>query len=624
MEVGPRTRLHTLAVDVYLAVYLAAGAAILGGAILQWNCPDYLRFLSYLASAVVASALKVRFPGVPGTVSVGFLFVFIGLVDLSPHEAIVLGTVPAIVQCLWHTQKRPRLIQVSFSIAVIATAVFVSGEVFATARRLAPEPVALGLLAISYFVVNTYSIAGIIALTEPVSLASTLKSEAWILPYYCGGVSAAWLIGTMPTAIHWELPIISLPLVYLVHRSYGMHTAQLEREKEHVEEISEVHLQTIEALALAIDAKDHATHDHLQRVQFYAVELGKELGLNALQLDALRAASVLHDIGKLAVPEQILCKPGKLTPAEFEKIKIHPVVGAEILGRVRFPYPVVPIVRAHHEKWDGSGYPEGLKGEEIPVGARILAAADCLDALASDRQYRPALPLDEAMAKIAAESGTSFDPAVVRVMQQRYREWEHGAQQQPARERPGVSTEIRITRGAAPAAGYSAESQRPPANPVPARVPAHSLAVRDVSELAGRLQSAVPCDAIAFFENEGAVLCSQFASGPDASALQELRVPWGEGLVGWVAQRNTPIVNGNPRVEPGYGAKPDAADDLQSALAVPLAGDNGMRGVWALYRRHPDAFSSADLFALALQLHEPGRVAAPDPYCQAGSAYRSA
>ena len=128
------------------------------------------------------------------------------------------------------------------------------------------------------------------------------------------------------------------------------------------------------------------------------------------ELDALQAAALLHDIGKLAVPEHIISKPGKLTPEEFEKMKIHPLVGAEILEEVKFPYPVVPIVRAHHEKWDGTGYPFGLAGEEIPIGARILSAVDCLDALASDRQYRRALPLDEAMKIVEDESGKAFDP----------------------------------------------------------------------------------------------------------------------------------------------------------------------------------------------------------------------
>ena len=140
----------------------------------------------------------------------------------------------------------------------------------------------------------------------------------------------------------------------------------------------------------------------------------RKSGLCPSELDALQAASLLHDIGKLAVPEHIISKPGRLTPEEFEKMKIHPVVGAEILEHVRFPYPVVPIVRAHHEKWDGSGYPFGLMGVEIPVGARILSAVDYLDALASDRQYRKALPLEEVIKRLTDESGKAFDPRVVR------------------------------------------------------------------------------------------------------------------------------------------------------------------------------------------------------------------
>ncbi len=185
-----------------------------------------------------------------------------------------------------------------------------------------------------------------------------------------------------------------------------------------------LHLRTIEALALAIEAKDHTTHDHLQRVRVYAIEVAKELGVTPGEMEALHAAALLHDIGKLAVPEHIISKPGRLTPEEFEKMKIHPVVGAEILERVRFPYPVVPIVRAHHEKWDGSGYPFGLKGEEIPIGARILSSVDFLDAMASDRQYRRALPLEEVMKRLSAESGKSFDPKVVNVLEKRYRQLE--------------------------------------------------------------------------------------------------------------------------------------------------------------------------------------------------------
>ena len=208
--------------------------------------------------------------------------------------------------------------------------------------------------------------------------------------------------------------------------------------------------------ALAIEAKDETTGEHLQRVRVYAMELAKELGLSEDETEALRAASVLHDIGKLAVPEHIISKPGKLTPEEFEKMKIHPIVGAEILEQVHFPYPVVPIVRAHHEKWDGSGYPNGLAGEAIPIGARILAAVDCLDALASDRQYRKALPLDEAMAKVVVGSGQRVSiRKVVAILQRRYVELEKLANEQPLQAPPKLSTDIKVERGSAPAAGFA-------------------------------------------------------------------------------------------------------------------------------------------------------------------------
>src|SRR5271154_2232528 len=189
------------------------------------------------------------------------------------------------------------------------------------------------------------------------------------------------------------------------------------------------------------------------------MEVAKELGLNDEEMEALRAASLLHDIGKLAVPEHIISKPGKLTPEEFERMKIHPIIWAEILEQVRFPYPVVPIVHSHHEKWDGSGYPRGLKGEEIPIGARILSAVDCLDALASHRQYRPALPLDQAMAQVASESGASFDPQIVKILEKRYVELEKMAVEKEDERPPKLSVDVKVERGLAPAAGFEQDQE---------------------------------------------------------------------------------------------------------------------------------------------------------------------
>jgi diguanylate cyclase (GGDEF)-like protein/putative nucleotidyltransferase with HDIG domain len=397
-----------------------------------------------------------------------------------------------------------------------------------------------------------------------------------------------------------------------------LYVGNLEDGKMHAEEMSRLHLRTIEALALAIEAKDQTTHEHLQRVRVYAMAIGKELGLSAEEMEALQAASLLHDIGKLAVPEHIISKPGKLSPEEFEKMKIHPIIGAEILEQVRFPYPVVPIVHSHHEKWDGSGYPRGLKGEEIPIGARILSAVDCLDALASHRQYRPALPLDQAMAKVAAQSGTSFDPQVVAILQARYVELEKMAHETEEARPARLSVDVKVERGLAPAAGFEHQEKviaQPAAEErkdflstlAAARQEAQilfelshdlgkSLRLDDTLSLFSvRVKRLVPYDAMAVYVRYGQTLTAEYVSGENFRLLSSLKIPVGEGLCGWVANNNKPIVNGNPSVEPGYVNDPLKVSSLRSALAVPLQGDREVVAVLALYRSGQDAFTQDDL-----------------------------
>ena len=184
--------------------------------------------------------------------------------------------------------------------------------------------------------------------------------------------------------------------------------------QRHIEQVNELYMSTIEALAMAVDAKDQITHGHIRRVQVYALELAKRLGVaDERKLQAIATAALLHDMGKLAIPEHILNKPGKLTPAEFDTMKRHADIGADLLSPVKFPYPVVPIVRHHHEHWDGNGYPTGISGADIPLGARILSVVDCFDALTSDRPYRPSLSTEEAFAIIRERGSEMYDPLVV-------------------------------------------------------------------------------------------------------------------------------------------------------------------------------------------------------------------
>jgi putative nucleotidyltransferase with HDIG domain len=601
---GGNERLRSYAANAYIWAYLLIGAAALCWTAANWQLHDRRQFFAYLITAVVASSLKVQLPGLKGTASVGFLFVFIGILDLSTEDAIVITAVAMAVQCTWRARDPLRPIQVCWSVASISASVYAASTVYGWTRGLG-EPVALAALAGTFFAASTGSLAGVIALTQGTSFRRTVQHQGWLLPYYLCGTSVAWIIGTMPRAIQWEVPIICLPVIYIIHRSYAKHLRQVEQEKEHVEEINSLHLRTIETLAVAIEARDQETHDHLQRVQIYALEIGRDIGLSEVELNALRAASLLHDIGKLAVPEQIISKPGKLTPAEFERMKIHPVVGAEILERVRFPYQVVPIVRAHHEKWDGSGYPDGLEGEQIPIGARILAAVDCLDALASDRHYRRALPLDQAMAMIAAGAGTSFDPQVVSILQRRYRELEALAQAGRPAKGPGLSTDLRVARGASPAAGFARFAERVRASTL------QQEQCYGFAALAVQLQTAVPYDAMAFFSDHDSSLHPEFVAGAYGGAVQDSLASPGEGLIGWVAANRTPIINGNPGVERGCAG---AARGLRSALALPVSAADGTPGVLSLYRCAPESFDEDDLSAVSAVAERAGIMAScPGP-----------
>jgi diguanylate cyclase (GGDEF)-like protein/putative nucleotidyltransferase with HDIG domain len=616
---------------LFIGTILVLGAGALLSDFETWHSENHLRFACYLAVAMLASGFKVSLPGVTGTLSVAFLFNLIGIEELSLQETLAMGCTATLLQCVWQAKRRPKVEQVLFNVASVAIAIDVSAGIYhspALRGMHVAQPLILGVVACVYFMLNTFPVAAVISLTEHKGLGRTWKEcYFWSFPFYLVGAAIAGIVHAANRMFGWEIALLVLPVVYLIYRSYRMYLDRLEGEKmyaqeqrNHAEDLASLHMRTIEALALAIDAKDHTTHDHLQRVQTYAIEAGKDLGLSEMELSSLRAAAVLHDIGKLAVPEHIISKPGKLTPEEFDKMKIHPVVGAEILEQVKFPYPVVPIVRAHHEKWDGTGYPYGLKGEQIPMGARILSVVDCLDAIASDRQYRRALPLDEAMAAVKAESGKSFDPRVVEVVCRRYRELETMAKTSQV-EKARLSTDLRIAGGHAPAAGFentgeprmaavagetgdflhqiAAARQEVQMLFEMSRDLGNSLSLNEtLSVLAMRLRRIVPHDAIAIYIQRGGKLIPEYVSGDDFRLFSSLEIPLGQGLSGWVAANRKAIVNGSPSVEPGYLNDPTRFSTLRSALAVPLEGLNGIVGVLALYHAGKDAFNNDHLRVL--------------------------
>src|ERR1041385_2363102 len=613
-----------LKAKMYIALIAASGLAALCFAVYPWESQNLMRFGFYLALALIGSGSKVRLPGITGTLSVYFLFVLLSIVELQLPETMVIVAAATLLQCYWQAKNRPSAAQgvfnttSNFLAAAAAHLTYQSGLGVFSSLGI---PVRLGLAAIVFFVINTATVAIVIGLTEGRSPRQVwTESYFWSFPYYMVGASVAGFFGYLSRTLGWEVVVMLIPVVLLLFRGYRLYLDRLESEKLHAEEVASLHLRTIEALALSIEAKDHVTHDHVQRVQVYALEVGKELGLTKDELNALQAASLLHDIGKLAVPEHIISKPGKLTSEEFEKMKIHPIVGAEILERVRFPYPVVPIVRSHHEKWDGTGYPDGLKGDEIPIGARILSAVDCLDALASDRQYRRAYPLDKAMAIVADESGSSFDPRVVEILKQRYRELEVKARTANVTELGTLSTDAKVERGAAPGAGFEEAAEEARAASCPAAAPADFLisiaAARQevqalfemaqelgsslslpetLSVLAARLKQLVPFDAFAIYVARNEKLIPEYVIGEDHVLFSSLEIPMGQGLSGWVADNRKPVLHGNPSVEPGYLNDPKKFSKLNSAVAVPLEDCSGVIGVLALYRSDRNAFTRDQL-----------------------------
>jgi len=609
--------------NAFISITAAVGLAAIFHALWTWQCHDPLRFAAYLAIALIAAGLKVVVPGINSSMSVTFIFILLGVLELSLGETIIIGCSATLMQCFWNMQRPRRAVRILFNVcSMMAPAIWASHWVYHHSGALLSNSMPLMLMAagVVFFLTNTLPIAFVISLSEQRPFRKIWsETHFWSFPYYLAGAGLVALIHWINHFIGWQTSLLVLPIVYWVYRSYRLYLGRLEDEKRHVEDMASLHLRTIEALALAIDAKDHTTHDHLQRVRVYAMEIGKELGLNEEDLEALKAAALLHDIGKLAVPEHIINKPGRLTAEEFEKMKIHPVVGAEILERVAFPYPVVPIVRSHHEKWDGSGYPDGLRGEQIPIGARILTAVDCLDAMASDRQYRRALPLDQAMEHVAKLAAKDFDPKVVEILKRRYIELEAKAHAQPALQNLSLSKTMKVERGAAPDAGFEQESKVPATGAVEgdfltsiaaARQEAQtlfelshdlgkSLSLDDtLSVVSARLRKLVPYDAIAIWIRDGDVLIPKHVSGENFRLFASLEIPVGQGLSGWVVQNKKPILNGNPSVEPGYLNDPAKFSTLRSAISVPLDGLNGVVGALSLYRAEVDAFNKDHLRVL--------------------------
>jgi diguanylate cyclase (GGDEF)-like protein/putative nucleotidyltransferase with HDIG domain len=389
--------------------------------------------------------------------------------------------------------------------------------------------------------------------------------------------------------------------VFLSYRLYNIYLSRIEDERRHAREISDLHMATVEALALAIEAKDASGRSHVQTVQSYATALARAMGLSRDVVQGIRTAALLHDIGKLGVPDHILSKAGPLTEDERDKARLHPEIGAGIVEAVQFPYPVAPLIRSHHERWDGSGYPAGLEGERIPLGARVIAVADRFDSLRRERPYRGALTHVQAVERLQRESGSRLDPAIVarftEMLPALERELEAETRsgsmpRQPLASRdagralPGhrrdVLEDITRARQEFVALYEVAESM------------GIGLGVRDsMTLIAEKLSRLVQFSACALYIAEQGRIECRFASGVDAELLLRISMPRHDGVVGSALLEGRPFVNGDPAVDL-HAARLEATPlRWRTILVCPLILDD-MQAALAVYHEQPDFYSEND------------------------------
>jgi diguanylate cyclase (GGDEF)-like protein/putative nucleotidyltransferase with HDIG domain len=602
-----------LAARLYVAAVIAAGAALLVLRVPVTHFDQPLLFIILFLLSSGSAALKVTLPLTTSgsTMSVSYAVDFASLLLLGPHQTMVVAASSAFSQCHLNKRERNPLHRTLFSMASLIVTVEGAGLAYrllqggpdTDAMTAAARP--LVGAATAYFLLNTGLIATAIALSTHQSIPSIWNTNfLWSAPsYFVGAGTAALAASVVAHAGYWLAPLTFAPL-YLTYRTYKVYMGRIEDEQRHVQQTSDLHLATIEALARAIDAKDQTTQAHIRRVQLYAARLAEEMKLSASEIQGVKTAALLHDIGKLAVPEHILSKPGPLTQEEFQKIRIHPQVGAEIIAAVPFPYPVAPLILSHHERWDGKGYPQGLVAEGIPIGARILTIVDYYDAVTTERPYHKALNHDSAVGLLRHESGRALDPKLVErfieMLPELLRE-STVAEPQPL---PAVTLE-QTSHASSTAAGLVPVGTRDAFENIAlahreiyalyeiAQSMGTSLGVSDTMALiSAKLAKIIPWSGCALFLQQpgGEFLRCRYAAGVDAPRLLNATVRVGQGLSGWVARNRRTLVNADPRVSFEASGLPTDTT-LQSAIVCPLFFSEVFIGSLALFHTEANRYT---------------------------------
>ena len=583
-----------------------AGAAVLGVSLFRLSQIDIpLEWVLFSLLTFAAGLMMLKVPSVDAVFSVSEVFAFSCLLLYGPEMGTVTVAVDGLLLCMRRKFSRAQTI---FNVGNLTFCVWVSGTTFFSVSGVAPlfqTPslprvllLPLGVMAACYFLINSGLLATVVgAQTGRAPFTVWREHFLGLGPNYAAGAALALLL-----VVVYQLDIIAIalipPILFISYLTLQSSFGRLEDSKRHVEKLNCLYLSTVETLATAIDAKDEVTHGHIRRVQGAAVGLAKQMGItDEPTLKAIEAGGLLHDTGKIAVPEHILNKPGKLTAAEFEKMKLHAPIGADILSSIDFPYPVVPIVRHHHENWDGTGYPDGLRGTDIPIGARILSVVDCFDALTSDRPYRSRMTNETAIAILLERRGTMYDPAIVDVFVEAHERLMPAATPiHPAAKAVGGARTRERTSPApvhAVAVNESNVSEEILGVSSLARALGGEATLADAGALSWMMiKQVLPCSSMGLFvpdeRHDTVVGC--YAAGNHAGVIRSLTTSPGDGIVGWVAGHRRPAVNAEPALDFGLGVA-SLQPPLLSALAVPLVHDGELVAVLSVYASSRNAFS---------------------------------
>lgn len=556
----------------------------------------------WIALAVLTGltgSFTVKIPGMVARLSVSEPFVFASAMLFGPAAGTVTVAIDACVMSLRLMPSLRTPHRILFNIGTLVVSVAASAAAFFWLAGI--DPRAPQYPSVDSFIWPLYVFTALCFVTNSGLVALALSIERrtsaftiwrqqfmWLSVNYFAGASVAALIVIYARTVDAAILGIVIPLIAISYLTFRTTLGRLDDANKHLSEVNSLYLSTIETLAMAIDAKDQVTHGHIRRVQRFAVGLAKSLGVtDERQLRAIEAAALLHDMGKLAIPEFILNKPGKLTTREFSVMKTHAAVGADLLSSIQFPYPVVPIVRHHHENWDGSGYPDGIRGSDIPLGARILSVVDCYDALTSDRPYRPAMSAEDALDILAQRRGKMYDPLVVDAFVR-----DHAVLCASAELRD-IPALILANQGDSNSGGQTAapdsavqlaplESLRLLASlsPFPDGMPLPAVCRQIVDNL--RTIASFDTAAVFILDDASSDAEAVFVDGSVARLITGVRIPIAERLTGWVAAHRTAVWNSDAALDLSSAA---AGASLSLGSSLPLIVGDTLIGVLSLYGR---------------------------------------